>query len=431
MFQQLDIAIAFVVVMLLLSLLVMAIVQAISALFDLRGKNLVRALADLLKQTDPGLDRQVADTASLWWQKMWNQLAHPFTKITLATKIADAVAKHPVLAHTFTRAKSIRKGELLEVLKDLGSDNTIAMIDPTAKTKLKEILAAQVPGGVTTVDTAQALAAQLAREFPGLQEQLGRSVTDAMGSVSRLEVGVEKWFDTVMDRASDVFTRWTRTITIIVSVLLVVVLQIDAGLILKQVSIDPGIRAGLTKLSDTALTQADETLKAGNRGTAALKALAESHTDNPAASDLKNAPLLGTCLEGKQWLNDYEGKHPGTTDFQAEFNKRCQDLTVAELKSTAPQLGNVRNELAAANLKIVPETINGEYVFGRENAPFRERFSSWLRAYNAGWHFLGTSAMVVLLSLGAPFWFNALKQLSNLKPSVTQKIEKEAARSTS
>ena len=89
------------------------------------------------------------------------------------------------------------------------------------------------------------------------------------------------------------------------------------------------------------------------------------------------------------------------------------------------------SELAATNFKIVPETINGEPVFGRENAPFRERFRNWLRAYNAGWHFLGTLAMVVLLSLGAPFWFNTLKQLSSLKPTVTQKIEKEAANSTS
>jgi len=37
--------------------------------------------------------------------------------------------------------------------------------------------------------------------------------------------------------------------------------------------------------------------------------------------------------------------------------------------------------------------------------------------------------MVVLLSLGAPFWYNALKQLSTLKASGTQKIEKESATS--
>jgi hypothetical protein len=41
-------------------------------------------------------------------------------------------------------------------------------------------------------------------------------------------------------------------------------------------------------------------------------------------------------------------------------------------------------------------------------------------------HLLGTLASVFLLSLGAPFWFNALKQMSNLKPAITSKIEKES-----
>jgi len=55
MLQQLDTAIAFVVVMLMLSLLVTAVVQVISALLDLRGKNLVRALSDLFNQIDADL----------------------------------------------------------------------------------------------------------------------------------------------------------------------------------------------------------------------------------------------------------------------------------------------------------------------------------------------------------------------------------------
>jgi hypothetical protein len=430
-FQQLDIAIAFVVVMLLLSLLVMAIVQAVSALFDLRGKNLVRALTDLLKQIDSGLDQEAVETTSVWWKKVWNKLDHPFTKVTLATKIADSVAQHPVLAQTFTRAKWVQKEELLAVLKDLCSENTIATIDPTEKAKLKEILAAQVPGGVATVATAQALAVELGEKFPGLKDQLDKVMTDAMGSVSRLEAGIEKWFDAVMDRSSDVFTRWTRTITVLVSVLFVILLQIDAGLILKQVSTDPGVRAGLVKLSDQVLTQADEALQAGHRGGLTLKALAEKHPNDPAASDLRNAPPLVTCLEGREWLEVYESKHPGSSDFQTEFNERCQEMTLLALRSAAPQIGSIRNELAATNLKIVPETINGEPVFGKANASFGERFRSWLRAYHEGWHLLGTLAMIVLLSLGAPFWFNALKQLSNLKPSVAQKAEKEASGSQS
>src|SRR5437773_8367218 len=101
MLQQLDTAIAFVVVMLLLSLLVTALVQAISALLDLRGRNLTRALTDLFKQIDPELRKGFTASGFLAKVKQW--IAHPFSKTTFATKLADAVSQHPILAHTFTR----------------------------------------------------------------------------------------------------------------------------------------------------------------------------------------------------------------------------------------------------------------------------------------------------------------------------------------
>jgi hypothetical protein len=53
--EQLDSVIAFVVFMLMLSLVVTAVVQCISALLDLRGRNLARALTTLFKQIGVGL----------------------------------------------------------------------------------------------------------------------------------------------------------------------------------------------------------------------------------------------------------------------------------------------------------------------------------------------------------------------------------------
>jgi hypothetical protein len=32
---------------------------------------------------------------------------------------------------------------------------------------------------------------------------------------------------------------------------------------------------------------------------------------------------------------------------------------------------------------------------------------------------------LLLLSLGAPFWYNALRQLSNLKPAISSKVSDE------
>jgi hypothetical protein len=97
---------------------------------------------------------------------------------------------------------------------------------------LQQLLAKQIPGGTESIGTAQVIVDQLAIKFPALKEDAKRVVAAAMGSVNQLEAGIGKWFDTVMDRASDIFTRWTRTITVALSIVLVVILQIDAGLIL-------------------------------------------------------------------------------------------------------------------------------------------------------------------------------------------------------
>jgi hypothetical protein len=426
MLQELDTAIAFVVLMLMLSLLVTAIVQAISALLDLRGKNLVRSLADLLKQIDAGLRAAPGEVGLM--EKIKNWLAHPFSRITLATMAADAVATHPILAHTFARAKAIRQDELLDVLKDLCSDAPAGKVDPVVQTKLKEILAAQVPGAQDTVDTALALADVLALKFPGIKDDVKNAVVQTAGKVSRLEAGIEKWFDTVMDRASDIFTRWTRVITIVVSVLLVVVLHVDSGLILHQISSNPEIRAGLNKISDTALAQADETLKAGDRATAALKAVAANHKGDAIESALNGAPPLVSCADGKKWLEDYAKKtNSDMGQLQLEFADSCQQQTVAALGKSEDQISKIRQELADTELKIVPERIEGQLVFGDKNDSVWSRIKSWAEAYRSPRHLLGTLAMVILLSLGAPFWYNMLSQLSNLRPGISTKIHNESA----
>jgi hypothetical protein len=42
-------------------------------------------------------------------------------------------------------------------------------------------------------------------------------------------------------------------------------------------------------------------------------------------------------------------------------------------------------------------------------------------------HVIGMLATMLLLSLGAPFWFNLLRQLANLRPLIANKVEKSEA----
>jgi len=55
--------------------------------------------------------------------------------------------------------------------------------------------------------------------------------------------------------------------------------------------------------------------------------------------------------------------------------------------------------------------------------PFPDPFYDYR---TTGWlHFWGVLATGMLVSLGAPFWFNALKTLCNLRPAVASRVDKE------
>jgi hypothetical protein len=156
MLQQIDNAIAFAVVMLMLSLIVTAIVQAISAVTDLRGRNLASGLSNLLNQIEPEFRVKMSDGT------------------TFARYIADVVVKHPAIAHAGTRAKAVSQSELVRVLRDLCSAKPATAIDETAKDKLKALLDEHVPGGEETVSSVQVVAQELGTKLPG-QEGPGKS----------------------------------------------------------------------------------------------------------------------------------------------------------------------------------------------------------------------------------------------------------------
>ena len=49
----------------------------------------------------------------------------------------------------------------------------------------------------------------------------------------------------------------------------------------------------------------------------------------------------------------------------------------------------------------------------------------------APFHLLGLLASVALLSLGAPFWFNILKSLTNLRPLLAKEVGQDSSKSDS
>jgi uncharacterized protein (DUF1810 family) len=306
MLEQIDTAIGFAVVMLLLSLMITSAVQLTSTILDLRGRNLQNALGNLLKQIAPELRAQSKRHSGIFLAR----------GTTLADEIAAAVSTHPAFT-AGRRLKAIRLDELTKVLNDLASNESMHL-------------------GAISSDAKSALDSAMS------------VVSDAQNQVKTLEQKAAAWFDSVMDRTSDTFRLHSRVITIVASFVFVAALQIDALSIYQQISGSTEIRLKLTQMSESTSAIADRILT---------------------------------------------GTSNGRDEQQIKNN-----------------IGEIKTSLDETKLKIT-------------SVQDWEKFKADIMKPD---HVGGIIAAGILLSLGAPFWFNALRQLSALKPIIANKIEKES-----
>jgi len=447
MLQLVDTAIGFSVVMLMLSLLITAAVQAISALLDLRGKNLAKHVEMLLDQICPDLRKTLAKLASDAGAAAPS--AEEGAK-KASNLIADAVVNHPALAQgakgvtwVTRRAKAIRSDELVAVLRDLASADSAGKLDEVAKKALETFVEPHDRSGEMSQLLVQVHTA-LNNQHPQVEQKLATLIHGAGARVSHLEQGVEQWFDTVMSRSSDVFQRSTRGITVGAAVLLALLVQIDSGRILHQLYTNADIRNSFVKMADDVTKRADEILQSGVRGTTAANDLkqqeqdaqkraetaqqeakakgdsdAEKKAGEQAGDHQKNGALFAavpqsmtTCDMADTWLAGQKRADgtPAPEDLRKKLRATCTEVTERELKLDATTMQTLTDKLKDSQLEIVGW----------------DRSKPWY-GYGERLHLLGIFASIVLLSFGAPFWFNALRQLTNLKPTVASNIAQEEA----
>ena len=118
MLQQLDVAIAIVVVLLGVSLFVTILTQMISSLLNLRGSHLRAGLVTLLKTADPGLEAHADAIVA-------RVVTHPLLSDSAFSqqspfKAKDWVEKRmPALAGHWRCASAVRPNELKAILREL------------------------------------------------------------------------------------------------------------------------------------------------------------------------------------------------------------------------------------------------------------------------------------------------------------------------
>ncbi|HEY0791332.1 MAG TPA: hypothetical protein VGD78_09750 [Chthoniobacterales bacterium] len=410
MLKSLDTLIGLAVVMTVMSLLVTVITQMISALLGLRGRNLADALVILFHQLDPDLKK---------------------TGGTVARRLAHAVLTHPMISDStlsmckkrplwWKLASAIRPTELEQVLTDL-AEGTAEAVTPEARGEEVKDTARRVLNRVQTA--REASAAALASLNPEAARLVSRAEENATAAFDRTRISAgrkvdqfEKLFGSVQDRAQQWFTMHARVWTIIASLLLALVTQLDLFYLFGRLSSDPALRAGLISRVEGTEQTATNFLQAVDpaSGIVSANVVPALKAQHPGiGAQLDNMPSLPSLQAVERWIRWHLAEDPQVDAIIADYRTEAQRQTAENVRAWQQRLEAFGRDVGDAGLPILP-------------SPYPNVFKgewTWL-------HLLGMLSGAALLSLGAPFWFNALKGLASLRPLLAQQIDKEADRTS-
>ncbi len=262
-FKTIDIFIGLSLVMLLVSMVVTVITQALTSILNTRGKHLLTSVADILGQLHPGITREIAE------------------------EIAQKALTHPLVSQANGQlAHVIHREELTKLLLELGAEDGPQKLSDEAKKALQTAL---VENGICQNGTPdqirdqirdkmkniRALALQLELAHPELTNAARARIAVLHQASSQFVAKINLWFDQTMDRASERFTAHTRYVTFFASLAVALVLQLDTAALVSRLSTDDQLRNALYDLAQK--QQAEQAPAAGQ-------------PNAPVANDQKSTP---------------------------------------------------------------------------------------------------------------------------------------------
>ena len=288
MLKTIDILLGVTVVMLIVSMCVTMLTQAVGHLRETAGTRLLEGLADLLQQIDPSLSRTIADA------------------------IATALLRHPLVSDGGRRlGTTIHREELTTLLLNLGSGNVPASIRTHVTADVQAAITRILTDhGITdpqrTLANVRSVALHLERANPDLASHMRHSIA-LMQEVREDLIGkVNGWFDQTMDRVSVRFTTSAREVTVICSILVAFALQLDVVTLVNRLSVDPELRASLVTQAQ-AIASRGETATASDaarQATTQMDALATM--TGQSRQDLQDLVQIGVVtLPGREWLTNW------------------------------------------------------------------------------------------------------------------------------
>ena len=385
MLKTLDILIGATTILLIFSMAVTVITQASTALLNSKGKHLKAGLTDLLQQLG------IAD-------------------IKIAQTISEKLLTHPMIAVGGRLGSVIHRDEFTKLLLDLSSGQGAATLKDDAKNALQDTLKRNgIPDSAEALKNIRDMALRLEASNPEIANHVRDGLAVLHGAPSDFVARVHSWFDQSIDRVSERFTQYTHGVVLAISVAVVLVVQLDIIAVVERLSIDDQFR---------------NTLVAH-----AVKDFSEKVTDSGHAESGTAVQPAGTPVGASGATANQPSKSPAGTPVASPGTG-----------AQAPQPASVQtpNSESKADAKAVQDaSLDPKPYYDLLNKaglititfPFS---GNWSQQIQEKRKWPGMLLSVLLLSLGAPFWYNALKGLLRLRSTIAGKddAEREQRQST-
>lgn len=312
-----------------------------------------------------------------------------------STKIAEI---RSILAPIFNNVSAIVEGKQVKPrvlfadllrLQKLDVHELLDLIDEAQVAVTKEIEIAQAAGNAGEVTALQNLSKQLA-SVAKLIGDLSQKFVDAVAPLRNKIDQVELWFDTVTQSFDERYARNMRTVSIVISIVVVIFLNANFFEVYRSLSSNEVQR-------NLIIDKGPEILERSRQATAQA-------SPTPTPANIQEA-LAQSREEIESLSSTYEGF--GFTP-----------LSTQELQSFVRSLG------------VWTVVLPGGSVWGETLVEAPENVYTWQNQTPGQWWqsrkrdvttLVGWAIMVMLLSVGAPFWQDALESLFGIKNLLRQK----------
>ena len=288
----------------------------------------------------------------------------------ISKEISTAVLRHPLVSDVGRRlATVVGRGEFTKLLMDLAAGNGPQKLEGAALDALKKALANNgVADPAASLENIRSFALTLEKSNPELANDVRVNAAIMHEAGSQFVAKIHGWFDQTIDRVSGRFTASTRVITVVVALLVAFAIQLDSLALVNRLSTDTQLRQSL--------------VLAANR---------VDQGQSPSQTVSK------------------EGNPPGNTNSSEGEGGSKKDVV------TQPPSVSTQNPPVPSRVVRDVDAILGST--GLISAPDWKSFTAQ--------KVLGIILSAILLTLGAPFWYNTLKTGLRLRAVIADKDDQQ------